>query len=235
MQSGDAVCTVKVVMIILRNVGQSKIPHNALVNVASRSCGLDDLGDDTGTDGLVALTEGEAGSNISRDIRVESEHKLDIVARHDHLVLVFGRVGLGPRERGGDVCRAEVDLRAVVGHERRVATTLVLGEDVDLRLELLDSLNRARRNDDLATFDLVTLDTTEECTEVITSLSAIKLLVEHLNTGEGGLQVLAETNNLDFVTLEGNTTLDTASRDRTTARDGEDILNGEEEGLVKVT
>jgi len=47
--------------------------------------------------------------------------------------------------------------------------------------------------------------------------------VEHLNTGQGGLEAGAHTNNLDFSTLVDGTTLDTAGGNGTTSRDGEDI------------
>jgi hypothetical protein len=49
----------------------------------------------------------------------------DVVAGHDHLN------ALGQIDHSGHVGRAEVELRAVAVEERRMATTLVLREDVD--------------------------------------------------------------------------------------------------------
>ena len=59
----------------------------------------------------------------------------------------------------------------------------------------------------MTTTDLLTLDTAEESTHVVTSLSALKLLVEHLDTGKGSLDGRTETDNLDVSTLGGDTTL----------------------------
>lgn len=42
---------------------------------------------------------------------------------------------------------------------------------VDLGLELLDGLDTTGSGDDLATTDLLTLDTTQQCTHVVASLA----------------------------------------------------------------
>jgi hypothetical protein len=94
---------------------------------------------------LVALANCEPGSNVGGDIDVKLADKLYIVARHDlnalsasrpnapqrtdHLLVRAVRA-LRPLEAGGDVGRANVDLRTVVDHERVVPTTLVLREDL---------------------------------------------------------------------------------------------------------
>ena len=82
---------------------------------------------------------------------------------------------------------------SVVFHEGSVTTSLILSEDlrvrlilvppvvsgniidsyVDLSLELLDGLHRARGNDDLATTNLLTLDATKQGTHIITSFSLL--------------------------------------------------------------
>ena len=62
-------------------------------------------------------------------LRSSTDH-LGVVAGHDHLG------ALGQRDGTGDVGGAEVELRAVVGEERRVPPALFLGQDVDLRLEV---------------------------------------------------------------------------------------------------
>ena len=50
----------------------------------------------------------------------------------------------GSLHGAGHVRRADVELRAVVGEERRVTAALFLLQDVDLALELLVRLDRAR-------------------------------------------------------------------------------------------
>jgi hypothetical protein len=120
--------------------------------------------------------------------------------------------------------------------ETSVATTFFLGEDVERREELLVRLDGARLADNHTTSNILTTDTTDEKTRVVTGLRLFARLLEGFdisNLGLDGLNTLA--NKLDFlITLEG-TTLDTSRNDGTTARDGEDILDGHEERLVKIT
>src|SRR4029450_6751227 len=82
---------------------------------------LDDLGDASGAHGPAALADREAEALLHGDRRTEAEGHLDGVAGHDHLP------PLGQVRRAGHVGRAEVELRAVAGEERRVAAALVLG------------------------------------------------------------------------------------------------------------
>ncbi len=63
--------------------------------------------------------------------------RFDVVAGHDHLGA--GREFHDARHVG----RAEVELRTVVGEERRVTAAFILVEDVDLGFELLVRLDRA--------------------------------------------------------------------------------------------
>ena len=51
---------------------------------------------------------------------------------------------------------------------------------IKLSLELLNALDRVGDDNDLSTLDLLSLDTSEQSTHVVTSLSSLKLLVEHL-------------------------------------------------------
>lgn len=146
---------------------------------------------------------------------------LDVVTGHDHLLVGILNT-LGPGQGNSDISSAEEALGAVVAHERSVATTFVLGQDlqgvswglqgsggtyVELGNKLLGSLDRSRESDDLTTADLLALDTTEESTHVVTGLSTVELLAEHLNASEGSLDVRTEANNFDFGTFVGNTTL----------------------------
>src|SRR5699024_12799604 len=55
----------------------------------------------------------------------------------------------------GDVGGAEVELRAVVRVERVVTPALILGQDVDLRLELRVRGDGARLHDDLTALDVL--------------------------------------------------------------------------------
>jgi hypothetical protein len=52
--------------------------------------------------------------------------------------------------------------------------------DIDLSLELLVRFDRVGSDQDLSSSDLLSLDTSQQGTHVITGLSTVKLLVEHL-------------------------------------------------------
>ena len=142
--------------------------------------------------GLATLTQSEARTNFSGNIVDETAYHLNVVAGHDHLFLCVGRL-FGPRQPCADIRSADEELGSVVGHEGSVTTSLILSEDlrvrlilvppvvsgniidsyVDLSLELLDGLHRARGNDDLATTNLLTLDATKQGTHIITSFSLL--------------------------------------------------------------
>src|SRR5215212_9881952 len=87
---------------------------------------LRDLRDDAGADGATALANREAEALVHGD-RLDQLHRhLRVVPRHDHLL------ALRQRDLAGDVGGAEVELRPVLGEERRVAASLLLAEDIDL-------------------------------------------------------------------------------------------------------
>src|SRR4051794_23735946 len=146
--------------------------------VSSRS--LVDLGDLAGAHGPATLTDGELQALFHGDGLDELHLHLGVVTRHDHL----GALGEG--HHAGHVRRTEVELRTVVVEERRVAATLVLGQDVGLRLELGVRGDRARLDDDLAALDVLALDAAEEQTDVLTGLALVEQLAEHLDTGDRG-------------------------------------------------
>ena len=84
------------------------------------------------------------------------------------------------------------------------------------------------------TLNFFLIDTTEEQTNVITSLTLGKGLTEHLNTGDDRLLVLTETEQLDLIADLTLTSLDTAGSNSTTTSDREDILNRHQEGLINL-
>src|SRR4051794_20834122 len=113
--------------------------------VANRTCSppffairlLDDAGDDARTDGAAAFADGEAQLLFHRDRHDERDVERYVVARHHHFR------ALRERDDARHVRRAEIELRTIVGEERRVTPTLFLGEDVGLGLELRMRLHRA--------------------------------------------------------------------------------------------
>src|SRR5699024_8511261 len=111
---------------------------------------------------------------------------------HDHLG------ALGQLDDAGDVGGAEVELRAVVRVERVVTPALILGQDVDLRLELRVRGDGARLHDDLTALDVLALGAAQQQTAVLAGPGLVHLLVEHLDAGDGGLLRLADAHDLDL-------------------------------------
>src|SRR5581483_11676327 len=164
---------------------------------------LGDLGDLAGADRPATLTDGEAQALLHGDGLDQLDLHLGVVAGHDHL----GALGEG--HHAGHVRRTEVELRTVVVEERRVAATLVLGEDVGLRLEVGVRGDRARLDDDLAALDVLALDATEQQTDVLTGLALVEQLAEHLDAGDrGGGLALTDTDDVDGLVDLEDTALD---------------------------
>jgi hypothetical protein len=160
---------------------------------------------------------------------------LGVVTGHDHLAGgVFGTLGEGQVDRL--ISGSEVELGSVVLLETSVSATFLLAEDVERSKELCVGLDSARGTDDHTTADILTADTSDEETGVVTSLGLLARLLEGLNIGDLGLDdLLALTDKLNLLVTLQDTTLDTARDDGTTTGNGEDILHRHEEGLVKVT
>src|SRR6186713_290503 len=97
-------------------------------------------------------------------------------------------------------------------------------------------LSCSRLCDDHTTLDILTLHTTKEETGVITCTGLFTRLLECLDIGDLGFDHLSSlTNEFDLSITLQDSTLDTAGSNGTTTRDGENILNGHEKGLVCLT
>src|SRR5699024_4384583 len=153
---------------------------------------LVDLGDAAGAHGAATLTDGEAEALLHGDRLDQLDRHLGVVAGHDHLG------ALGQRDDAGDVGGPEVELRTVVRVERVVAAALVLGQDVDLSLEVGVRGDRAGLGHDLAALDVLTLGATQEQTAVLAGPRLVHLLVEHLDAGDDRLLSLTDAEDLDL-------------------------------------
>jgi len=117
-----------------------------------------------------------------------------------------------------------------------MTTTFFFLQDVNGSLELGMRSYLARVGDNHTTFDFVFVNTTEQQTYVVTSLTFVKNLAEHFHTGNDGfLAFCAQTDDLNFFTRLDDTGFDTASSHGTTTSDGEDVFHRHEEGFVNVT
>src|ERR1700737_3484257 len=188
---------------------------------------LDYLGGHAGADRAAALADGEAHLLFDGNRRDELDLHGDVVARHHHLG-ALGQLDLSGHVRGPDV-----ELRTVTLEERRVPAALLLGQDVDLRLELRVRLDRAGLGQHLAALDLLALDAAQQAADVVAGLAGIQQLVEHLDAGDHRLAGVVDADHLDLFVHLHLPALDPAGDDGATTFDREDVLDRHHEGLVE--
>ena len=117
-----------------------------------------------------------------------------------------------------------------------MTATLVLGQDVNLALELGVGVNGLGGSQNLATLNSLLVDTTEQAAHVVAGLCILQGLVEHLGAGNGGLSgLILQTNDLNLVSDLDAATLNTTGNNSATAGNGEHVLDGHKEGLVGLT
>ena len=96
-------------------------------------------------------------------------------------------VPAGSSHNAGNVSCTEVELRSVVVEERSMTAAFILGQNVNLSGEFVVAGNSAGFSQNLSSFDFSSLDTTQQSTDVITSLCLIQQLTEHFDTGYNSL------------------------------------------------
>jgi hypothetical protein len=126
------------------------------------------------------------------DRRDQFNFHLDVVTRHDHFNA--GR----QFNDAGDVGGTEVELRAVVRHERGVTSTFFFAQDVDLAGEVGVRFDRTRFGQDLAAFDFFTVDPTEQSTAVVAGNGEVQGFAEHFQARNDGLAGVAHPDDFDF-------------------------------------
>ena len=117
-----------------------------------------------------------------------------------------------------------------------MTAAFILGQNVDLANELGEGVDGAGLAEDLAALDLGLGNTAEQSTNVIAGFGVVEQLVEHFDTGDDGLTTLVgQADDLDFLAELELTTLNSTGGDGAAAGDGEDVLNGHQEGHVGLT
>src|SRR3954469_7577236 len=184
---------------------------------------FDYLGDDTRADGSPALSNGEAEALVHGDRMNELDLHLGVLARRHELT------ALGERDDAGHIGGAEVELRPIAGDERRVTATLLLLQEVDLRLKLRMGRDRAGLAEHLPALDLLTLGASQQCADVVAGATLVEDLAEHLDAGDHGLGGVGDPDDLHLVTGVDDALLDAAGRDGAAAGDREDVLDRHQE------
>src|SRR5689334_24572393 len=188
---------------------------------------LNNLGDPAGADGAAALADREPEAFLHGDRLDQVDVHVGPVARHDHLG------ALGEAHHAGHVGGPEVELRTVVVEERRVPTALVLGQDVDLALELGVRGVAARLDHDLAALHLLALDAAQQQAHVVARLAVVEDLAEHLDAGHrGALRLLLDPDDVDRLAGVDRAALDPAGHHGAAAGDREHVLDRHQERLV---
>src|SRR6056300_1786627 len=96
----------------------------------SRLRSVEDFGDDAGTYRSTTLSDRKTQALFHRNRRNQRRHKIDVVTRHHHLNT------LRQLNRARYIRRTEVKLRTVTLEKRRMTTTLVLRQNINLCLKL---------------------------------------------------------------------------------------------------
>ena len=188
-----------------------------------------DLDNNSGTNGTAALADSEAQTLLDGDGGDQLNIHLNVITRHAHLY------ALGQGDNAGNVSGTEIELRTIVVEEGGMTAAFRLLQYVNLATELGVGMDGAGFAQYLTTLNFSSLNTTQQSTDVIASLSIVQQLTEHLNTGNYGLAGVMDTNDLNFVANLNLTTLNTAGSYGTTAGDGEYVLDGHQEGQVSLT
>ena len=101
-----------------------------------------------------------------------------------------------------------------------MTAALVLGKNVNLTAELGVGVDGTGLAENLTSFNLGTLNTTEKSTDVIACLSIVEDLSEHLDTCYDSLSsFLGETDDLNFVGSSELTSLNSTGSNSTTTCD----------------
>ena len=88
----------------------------------------------------------------------------------------------------------------------------------------------------LTSFDVLSLNTTEKCADVVACFSVIKGLSEHFDTGNNSLcSLFGKTDDLNFVAELELSSFYSTGCNGTTSGDGHSVLNRHKEGKVSLT
>ena len=89
---------------------------------------LEDLGDDTGTNGTAAFADSETQALLDSDGGDQLDVHNNVVAGHAHLS------AFGQADDAGNVSGTEVELGTIVVEEGSMTAAFFLGQDVNLSL-----------------------------------------------------------------------------------------------------
>ena len=111
-----------------------------------------------------------------------------------------------------------------------------LFQNINLSAEFGVRMNGAGFAKNLTTFNLSSLDTTEQSTNVVACLSIIQSFTEHFNTGNNSFfTFVGQTDNFNFVAGFQLASFNSTSRNSTTSGNSEHVFNRHKERKVCFT
>src|SRR5690349_16140839 len=128
-----------------------------------------------GADRLATLTNGKTLTNLHRNGVGQFDGHHGSVTRH------YPVDALRQLQRTGDIRRAEEELRLVAREERRMTTALILRQHIHLAFEVRVRSDAAGTRQHLTSLDLVTLDATQQHTDVFSGTAFIDELAKDLD------------------------------------------------------
>jgi hypothetical protein len=107
-------------------------------------------------------------------------------------------------------------LRSVSGNEGLLSSSFFFLQDVDVGFDVCVDTEGTRLADDLSSEDVISLEGSQEKTNVVSSLGEFHLLSEGFNTGNGGLGDLGRVSDeINILTDLDFTGFDSTSNDST--------------------
>ena len=110
--------------------------------------------------------------------------------------------------------------------------TLLLGQDVRLRLELLVRLDRARLAQDLPALHRVLVDAAQQTAHIVARHPLVQKLAEHLHPGHHRLLRVAQPDDLNLLTHLDLAPLDAPGHHRAAPGNREHVLDRHQERLI---
>ena len=116
-----------------------------------------------------------------------------------------------------------------------MTATFFFLQHIDRSLKVIVRSDSTRMYNYHTALNFSLIDTTEQQTYVVTSLTFSQVLAEHFHTGDNRFLIFTKTEQLNFVTNLTNTRLNTTRSNSTTASDREHILYRHQERFIHFT
>lgn len=153
------------------------------------------LGNDSGSNGFSSFSKGELLSNFHSEREIKSELSLAVITSHSHLIFSQD-VNLDT-----GISSSHEQLWSVTIWEWFFTTSFFFSEDIEVAFHISENLLGSWLGDDLTSLDIVSSDTSQEETDIVSSFTVVEGLLESFDSGNGGLDGLfSHTQDFDFLT-----------------------------------